>query len=721
MFRMMMLTLVLAAVVGIGSEPGLAQEQPDDPTCPVVIDSVLTAIEQNCTDVSRNSACYGNNRVEVQFVSEQPPGTFDAPADQAALALLREIRTSPLDLARELWGVAVMNVQANVPDTLPGQAVTFILMGETTVENQAELDGAQPAADPIAVEITANTALNMRSGPTISSNVLGSLPPGTRLLADGVDPSGEWVRVSYGGGPAWTSRAFVQPVDPTDNLGTLPQLTGTSASPMQAFYFTTGIGRSQCRQAPDALIIQGPEQVRVDLNINGAAVGLGSTIVLQTLGAPEGALSGGSSTTDGVLLQAPFYVFPVDTDTVVIAEATGDTAAFPLADDVFVRPVDSSSVLLTTAFDGLTGINNNGGIFIDPSAPGGPVLQLNVALPQDLAGVTIDGVVRLRSADGGVAVAVDPLVDPRPKAYLLQGGSSRTVALNEAQAELAGTPFYEAALANRLIGSLDPVAPTATPQPQTGVCFTTEMIVLDGEANLNSGGLNVPLGHAASLESCVGADGELTGPGGGPLEWNEEGIVDQERLNEFALLEDLPEGVLRYRVRIPTEADIERALNPPTPVPRPPGDDDDRPDTGGGNLGVDCSGFRGTSPTDGMAFGLQTFFWDAAPGASFYRVVVNATDRPGTVVGDIDAPVTTLTLDLGVGALNQMGRSMSTVWRVQAFAQNAAGEMVVACETAPIAQAREFISDMDLCRLLDGYYSEGTCFDPQGSIIDLPN
>lgn len=51
---------------------------------------------------------------------------------------------------------------------------------------------------------------------------------------------------------------------------------------MQAFNFTTG-GPSSCQQAPNAVFIQGPEDVTIDLVVNSTPLRLGSTVVLGTL------------------------------------------------------------------------------------------------------------------------------------------------------------------------------------------------------------------------------------------------------------------------------------------------------------------------------------------------------------------------------------------------------------------------------------------------------
>lgn len=51
--------------------------------------------------------------------------------------------------------------------------------------------------------------------------------------------------------------------------------------PMQTFNFTTA-GRSDCREAPNAVFIQSPDGLTVDLNVNSTPIRLGSTVVLGT-------------------------------------------------------------------------------------------------------------------------------------------------------------------------------------------------------------------------------------------------------------------------------------------------------------------------------------------------------------------------------------------------------------------------------------------------------
>ena len=185
----MLLGTVIAAAA-----PGIAQEA----SCPALVRQALDAVAQVCSDLGRNSVCYGNTLIEATF-DDTADVRFEKPADYADIAALRTLRTFPLDETLGLWGVAVMNLQANLPDTLPGQGVKFLLYGDAVIENRVG------------------------------------------------DSSGG--QTDYG--------------------------------PMQAFYFTTGLGNLKCRELPpSSLVIQSPKGYHVQLNANGLDVIIGSTVAL---------------------------------------------------------------------------------------------------------------------------------------------------------------------------------------------------------------------------------------------------------------------------------------------------------------------------------------------------------------------------------------------------------------------------------------------------------
>ena len=149
------LPLILSVVIAVflltvTLQRGLTQDGAN--SCPTLVKQALEAVGNNCGGLTRNSACYGFNRVNATFSEDLGEGVFSKPSDQTGLKSLQTIDTAPLSDALKEWGVAVMSVQANIPNSLPGQAISFVLLGDVSVDNAVPADQAvAPAETPIAV------------------------------------------------------------------------------------------------------------------------------------------------------------------------------------------------------------------------------------------------------------------------------------------------------------------------------------------------------------------------------------------------------------------------------------------------------------------------------------------------------------------------------------------------------------------------------------------
>lgn len=246
--------------------------------CTDLVERAILALQDNCTDLERNSACYGYNAVSAIFSQVVPNDYFTRPADRAGLLDLISLQTASLDVDTDRWGIAVMSMQANLPNTLPGQAVTVLLLGDSTVENRVNPLDIAPIATP--VEVIIQSATDARTSPSDSSNSVNRVNSGTTLIADALNGDGTWLRVVVDGFPAWIRR------DTTDSpsaLNDLPAITSQIQSPMQAFYFTTGVGEIGCTEAPNTITIKSPENLTVDLSVNGVDIRIGSTITLRNI------------------------------------------------------------------------------------------------------------------------------------------------------------------------------------------------------------------------------------------------------------------------------------------------------------------------------------------------------------------------------------------------------------------------------------------------------
>lgn len=275
--------LLFIVVMGVASMSLAVTAQRGVSTCSPAVQLALEEMGNNCQDAGRNTACYGYTLVQARLAADVDDDVqFDEPSDTVDIAKLTSISTAALDLDSEQWGVAMLRTQATLPNTLPGQGVVMLLMGDSELVNQVTLDQAFQPIDPIDVVVeTGQDRARLRTGPDLSYNAVIAVESGTILPADGRSPDNNWLRVVEGDFAGWIFRDLTN-ID-TERLNALPELTDDLRAPMQAVYFTTGIGNPRCQDVPDALVVQSPQNVRMSFTANEAVVEIRSTIVLETL------------------------------------------------------------------------------------------------------------------------------------------------------------------------------------------------------------------------------------------------------------------------------------------------------------------------------------------------------------------------------------------------------------------------------------------------------
>ncbi|MEZ0395346.1 MAG: hypothetical protein ABWK53_02770 [Anaerolineales bacterium] len=104
--------------------------------CQRLIEQAMQASADLCERIGPNQVCYGNDTVEAELV----PGdnlSFSQRGDVIQVQDLVRLSASPLDLAQQKWGIAIFRVTANLPRSLPGENVTLVVFGNTSLENPA--------------------------------------------------------------------------------------------------------------------------------------------------------------------------------------------------------------------------------------------------------------------------------------------------------------------------------------------------------------------------------------------------------------------------------------------------------------------------------------------------------------------------------------------------------------------------------------------------------
>lgn len=104
--------------------------------CPTIVADALAETDAACLGLGRNEACFGNVNITTTLSDETV--VFQRQGDIVELTAIERMTLSPYDEATGAWGVALMNVQANIPGTVPGQGVTFLLFGDVDITNAGD-------------------------------------------------------------------------------------------------------------------------------------------------------------------------------------------------------------------------------------------------------------------------------------------------------------------------------------------------------------------------------------------------------------------------------------------------------------------------------------------------------------------------------------------------------------------------------------------------------
>ncbi len=249
-----------------------------DGECTTFVKQALAATDKACLNTGRNEACYGHISLDAQPQSQDAAFKFNQVGDHVDVARVSRLRLSPMDVKSDVWGVALLKVQADIPNDMPDTNVSVLVFGDVELEN------AIP--DPVYADVlvAGPSNANIRRQPSNRAFVISSLAPTTKVQAKGRSKDGAWLYIGLpaGKGSGWVRRSLMKSTDDLTKLKELdPSLT--SYGPMQAFYLQNGKQQTSCQSVPsDGILIQTPEGVaQVQLWINEVKIKLGSTAFIQ--------------------------------------------------------------------------------------------------------------------------------------------------------------------------------------------------------------------------------------------------------------------------------------------------------------------------------------------------------------------------------------------------------------------------------------------------------
>lgn len=103
-------------------------------SCQALIEKAMQVSNSFCNQIGSNKVCYGNNTIQADLAPESTQ-KFSERGDIVDVNQLRRISASPLKLDSAEWGIAFFKIIANLPRSLPGQTVTMVVFGNTTLDN----------------------------------------------------------------------------------------------------------------------------------------------------------------------------------------------------------------------------------------------------------------------------------------------------------------------------------------------------------------------------------------------------------------------------------------------------------------------------------------------------------------------------------------------------------------------------------------------------------
>ena len=105
-------------------------------SCQVLINKAIQSSDSYCGETNSNNVCYGNTTIQAELAPDATQ-RFSERGDIVAVDELRRLSAAPLNLEDDEWGIAVFKVIANLPRSLPGETITMVVFGNTTLDKES--------------------------------------------------------------------------------------------------------------------------------------------------------------------------------------------------------------------------------------------------------------------------------------------------------------------------------------------------------------------------------------------------------------------------------------------------------------------------------------------------------------------------------------------------------------------------------------------------------
>ncbi|GIK63997.1 MAG: hypothetical protein BroJett018_17910 [Chloroflexota bacterium] len=273
--------LILVAALLYATIPTIAPAPPttyaQNAACDPLVQEALQKVANTCLNLGRNEICYGYQNISA--ILRDPSLTFESEGDIVGVDQVETLITRPIDPNTGEWGIAMMRLQANLPNDSDGY-VTVLVFGGTEINNQVQL-----ASNNAACQATNNTSesLNIRSGPGTNFPGVDIFDSGATLPVDGRNEAGDWLHIPNG----WISASLVTTTCDTSQLA-LVSNSGPMNAPMQSFTLRMD-EEAACQAIPTGMMVQTESGQTATVMVNNVQLQIGSTAQIRTNG-PNGNL-----------------------------------------------------------------------------------------------------------------------------------------------------------------------------------------------------------------------------------------------------------------------------------------------------------------------------------------------------------------------------------------------------------------------------------------------
>jgi hypothetical protein len=280
----LVLCVALCSVLWLSRTAALSARAEERSACRALAEEGIAAAARACAAAGADTACYGHTGV----VASSAEGVALSNIGQIVpLAQLQGLTTEAASLERGTWGIAVLNIQAGLPEGAAG--VRAALFGDSMLTSAARPEAATTKTLP--VRTFDDLPVLLRAGASKNFPQIARLTFNQEGAADARNAQNTWVRVRLGELVGWASvnqirlDGDIESLPIRDERDILPDFLYTA--PMQAMTLSNvpPRGKPACSEAASGLLLQRSAEAGaapVRLMVNGVELSfLSATLALR--------------------------------------------------------------------------------------------------------------------------------------------------------------------------------------------------------------------------------------------------------------------------------------------------------------------------------------------------------------------------------------------------------------------------------------------------------